>query len=941
MSGYRDADAVGRDADIQSAPPSMRRDVRLLGDILGQVIAESGGPGLLEDVERLRHAAIEARRDGSSPDAGLDEAAAERADDDIAALVASWPLERADAVARAFTVYFHLANLAEEHYRIRTLRERDTGGEPMRESLAAAVPVLREWLDPDAFDQLLADLRVHLVLTAHPTEARRRAVTEALRRIGVLLDEVADDRLGATHRTEAGRRLREEIDLLWRTAALRVEAMQPQDEVRTGTTAFDETLFLVIPDLYQALDRALQGDRSGQEPPLAPAFLRYGSWIGADRDGNPHVTAEVTLQAAEIQADHALRALENAATRIGRALTVHDPELPPDSELGAALAAARHRYPELVAELAARSPQEPYREFLLLAAQRLLATRLAAGLTAPDRLAYPSAAEFIADLQLLQRALVAAGARRQGYGELQRLIWQAQTFGFYLAGLEVRQHSSVHAQALAELRAAAETRASTGISGAGISARTREVLDTFRAIAAIQRRFGPDACHRYVISFTRSAADIAAVYELAALAVPADGAPPDLDVVPLFESDEDLAHSTHILDGMLELEPVARRLAGNGRHLEAMLGYSDSAKELGPVSATLRLYNTQLRLARWAAGHDIALTLFHGRGGALGRGGGPAGRAVLAQAPGSVDGRFKVTEQGEVIFARYGHPDIAQRHLEQVTSAVLVASAAHRAHRGVPVPGVPGPAGAASAGGTAESVPAEFRMVASQVDEAALAAFQALTGADGFAQWFGQVSPLDELGGMRMGSRPARRGVVAAAGLADLRAIPWVFAWSQTRVNLPGWYGLGSGLAAAVGAQEGAGLAAVQAAYQGWPLLASLLDNAEMSLAKTNRRIAARYLALGGRPDLTAMVLTEYDLTRRLVLAVTGHDRLLGGREVLSRAVGLRDPYVDALSHLQLRALATLRDPGAPALGEDEHDRLERLLLLTVNGVAAGLQNTG
>jgi phosphoenolpyruvate carboxylase len=946
LSGYRYEDAVGRDADIQNVPASMRADVRLLGDILGQVISESGGSDLLDDVERLRHAVIAARASDSS--SGDD--AARRADDDIAALVAGWPLERADAVARAFTVYFHLANLAEEHFRIRTLRERDTGGEPMRESLAAAVPVLRERLDPDAFDRLLADLRVHLVLTAHPTEARRRAVTEALRRIGILLDDLAEGRLGATGRAEADRRLREEVDLLWRTAALRVQAMQPTDEVRTGTTAFDATLFGVIPELYRALDRALQGEQSGLVPPLAPAFLRYGSWIGADRDGNPHVTAAITVQAAEIQADHALRALENAATRIGRALTVHAPELPSGSQLGTALAAARRDHPQLLAELAARSPQEPYREFLLLAAQRLRATRLAGDLSAPPGLAYPSAGAFTADLRLLQQALAAVGARRQAYGELQRLIWQAETFGFHLAGLEVRQHSSVHAQALAELRAG------TVAAGGEISARTREVLDTLRAIAVIQRRFGPAACHRYVVSFTRSAADIAAVYELARLAVPADSAPPALDVIPLFESDEDLANSTTILDGMLELDPVARRLAGNGRHLEAMLGYSDSAKELGPVSATLRLYGTQQRLARWAADHDIALTLFHGRGGALGRGGGPAGRAVLAQAPGSVDGRFKVTEQGEVIFARYGHPDIAQRHLEQVTSAVLLASAAHRG--GVPArsaghragdrePGGPaGPAGgsappgAGPAAGATDSVPAEFRLVARRVDEAALAAYQGLTGADGFAEWFGQVSPLDELGGMRMGSRPARRGVAGPAGLADLRAIPWVFAWSQTRVNLPGWYGLGSGLAAAVGRDE-SGLPAVQAAYQGWPLLAALLDNAEMSLAKTNRRIAARYLDLGGRPELTTLVLAEYDLTRRLVLAVTGHDRLLGGRQVLARAVALRDPYVDALSHLQLRALAALRDDAGPPVGPAERERLERLLLLTVNGVAAGLQNTG
>jgi phosphoenolpyruvate carboxylase len=949
LSEHRFADAVGRDADIQNVPASMRRDVRLLGDILGQVISESGGQDLLDDVERLRHAVIAARRGGSSPAAAVDDEAARQADDDIAALVAGWPLDRADAVARAFTVYFHLANLAEEHYRIRTLRERDTGGEPMRESLAAAVPVLRDRLDPDAFHQLLAELRVHPVLTAHPTEARRRAVTEALRRIGVLLDDLASGRLGTTGRAEAERRLREEVDLLWRTAALRVQAMQPLDEVRTGTTAFDETLFGVVPELYRALDRALQGEQSGLVQPLAPAFIRYGSWIGADRDGNPHVTAEITLQAAEIQADHALRALENATTRIGRALTVHAPRLRADSELAEALAAAHREHPALMAELAARSPQEPYREFLLFLARRLRATRLRRSLGAeaasPEDilLAYAGdAGEFITDLLMLQFELAVAGADRQAWGELQRLRWQAETFGFHLAGLEVRQHSSVHAQALAELRAAAAA------PGSAISARTREVLDTFRAIAAIQERFGQQACHSYVVSFTRSAADIAAVYELARLAIPADGTPPLLDVIPLFESDEDLENATAILDGMLELEPVRRRLPETGRHLEAMLGYSDSAKELGPVSATLRLFGTQQRLARWAADHDIALTLFHGRGGALGRGGGPAGRAVLAQAPGSVDGRFKVTEQGEVIFARYGHPDIAQRHLEQVTSAVLLASAAPRAGAG---PGRSSPPrGAGPAAGRADTVPAEFRMVAQRVDAAALAAYQQLTGAEGFAEWFGQVSPLDELGGMRMGSRPARRGVAGPAGLADLRAIPWVFAWSQTRVNLPGWYGLGSGLAAAIGGDaagdgreaDGAegGLAAVQAAYQGWPLLASLLDNAEMSLAKTNRRIAARYLALGGQPELTALVLAEYDLTRRLVLAVSGHDRLLGGRQVLSRAVALRDPYVDALSHLQLRALAALREDG-PAVSGDERERLERLLLLTVNGVAAGLQNTG
>jgi len=398
-----------------------------------------------------------------------------------------------------------------------------------------------------------------------------------------------------------------------------------------------------------------------------------------------------------------------------------------------------------------------------------------------------------------------------------------------------------------------------------------------------------------VVSFTRSVGDVAAVYRLARHAV-RSGPPPVLDVVPLFESGEDLQNATRVLDEMLGLEPVAARLAARGRNLEVMLGYSDSAKELGPVSATLALYD----------------------------GGGPAGRAVLAQAPGSVDGRLKVTEQGEVIFARYGHPVIGQRHLEQVTSAVLLASAPAVIEQG-------------------RAAARRFRPVADQMAGAALRAYRGLVGSGGFAEWLARISPLEELGRMRIGSRPPRRGTGAAPGpadLAELRAIPWVFAWAQTRLNLPGWYGLGSGLAAVAGGPGG--LDEARAAYQGWPVVTVLLDNAEMSLAKTDRRMAARHLALGGRDDLTAQVLAEYDLTRRLLLEVTGHERLLAGRPVLSRAVALRDPYVDALSYLQLRALAGLRaGPGPDGAAPGERDQLERLLLLAVNGVAAGLQNTG
>ena len=582
---------MNREKDRDQLPKPMRRDVRLLGDLLGEVIRDSAGQELLDAVEQLRHAVIEARQQDDAT-----------AGDQIAALVSSWNLEKAERVAQAFTVYFHLVNLAEEHQRIRILRERDSGEEPLRESLAAAVAELRGAAGPTAA-ALEPDLRVHLVLTAHPTEARRRAVVAALRRISELLFTVNDKQKGATERTEADRALREQIDLLWRTAQLRVKAMDPIDEVRTVMTAFDETLFRVVPAVYRELDRALQGAAAGASPTPVRAFLRFGSWVGADRDGNPFVTAQVTRETATIQADHALRALEAATIRIGRALTLSEATTPPPKQLLTALTEARAAQPELVEEIAARAPQEPYRTYLLYAAARLAATR------ARDAdLAYKHPAEYIADLRTVQDALATTGAARQAYGELQHLIWQAETFGFHLASLEVRQHSEVHTSALAELRA-----------GGATSPQTDEVLATIRAITWIQDRYGPDACHRYVVSFTRSADDIAAVYELAGHA---GGRAPQLDVVPLFESAQDLDNAPDVLSGMLRLDPVRDRLAASGRRLEAMLGYSDSAKELGPASATLRLYQAQARLAEWARGNDVRLTLFHGRGGALGRGGG-------------------------------------------------------------------------------------------------------------------------------------------------------------------------------------------------------------------------------------------------------------------------------------------------------------------------------
>jgi phosphoenolpyruvate carboxylase len=859
-------------------PEELRADVRLLGELLGKVLVEYAGQPLLDDVEKLRELTI----------AG-DGAAAEQ-------LVASWPHERAEDVARAFTCYFHLTNLSEELHRARVLRERDRSSDaPAVSELAQAV----EQIATDSGEQqaraLLNGLEFRPVLTAHPTEARRRAVLATIRRISSLLDERGDPRAGDSELAENRRRLVEQVDILWRTSQLRTSRPSPLDEVRSAMAVFEETLFDVVGNVYRRLDDALAGDAAGIRPPLVAPFVRLGSWIGGDRDGNPNVTAAITREAMQIQADHVLRALEQATEVLGRALTLDAATTPPSAPVRRILEDARAVNPDLIADIETRSPAEPHRQLLLLAARRLAATR------ARDAdFGYPRASDFLHELKVLQDSLVTAGAPRQAYGELQQLIWQVNSFGFHLAELEVRQHSSVHTKALEEV-----------LGGGELSDQTEEVLATLRVIGQIQQRFGPEACRRYVVSFTRNAGDLAAVYELADAAM--DGRPIELDVVPLFETGEDLQNSVEVLDNAIQLTRVRHRLTANDRRFEVMLGYSDSAKDVGPVSATLALYDAQARITAWAQRNAIRLTLFHGRGGALGRGGGPANRAVLAQAPGSVAGRFKLTEQGEAIPARYGNAAIAQRHIEQVTAATLLAS----------TPAVEERAAAAAD---------RFSVVEKTLDEAARTTYHRLVKADGFAEWFGRVTPLEELGQLPLGSRPARRGV-AVSSLEDLRAIPWVFAWSQARVNAPGWYGLGSALSA-VG-----DVAVLRDANQNWPLFQVMLENAEMSLAKTDRRILGRYLELGDRADLTQLMLDEHALTTEWVMKVLDEDRLLAGRRVLGRAVELRNPYVDALSYLQLRALRTLRTDDS--LDEEQIVRTRRLLLLTVSGVAAGLQNTG
>jgi phosphoenolpyruvate carboxylase len=902
-------------------------EVRLLGALLGQVIAEQAGPELFALVERIRKRTIALRRDDDPNERA-------RLDEELREL----DLGAAEAVIGAFALYFGLVNLAEAQGRVRALRRRERVARDgvLDDSVADAIRRLRRLGRADReLDGTIARLAVSLVLTAHPTEARRRTTLLALRRCGALLERLDDTRLTPSQDRDVRRRLREEITLLWRTSDLRLVAPAPLDEVRTAMAFFDATLFTTIPQVYRALDAALDPPtgrltgpaadtgRTGTRAPRVGPFLRWGSWIGGDRDGNPEVTAEITEKTLRIHADHVLRGYEAVATRLMQTLAAAAPPEHLSRSIESRLARDAEDLPETDRQLRRRFPEEAYRQRFGFIAERLRRTRAAlTGEAAPLSGRYGSPVELDAELAEIQEALVADGLERVAYGEVAELRWQLGTFGFHLASLEVRQHADVHRAALEAIRAG-RAPATELVPGVTLG----EVLATFRAVAAVQARFGVESCHRYVVSFTSAPSDVTDVLELATAAATHgsdDGRPPILDVIPLFESSAALADAGPILASLLEDPGYRAGIASRGDHQEVMLGYSDSNKESGLLAAAWMLHRAQSAMIAVAMERGVELTIFHGRGGAIGRGGGPTNRAIMGLAPGSVDGRLKLTEQGEVIAANYSNPTIARRHLEQATGAVLLASTPEH-------------------GELLERALAVGSAILDELAETSRAAYRALVHDDpGFASFFRDVTPIRELSDLRLGSRPAARGRRDVAPTIDaLRAIPWTFAWAQSRINLPGWYGLGAALEAYRATHGDAGLDEIARLARDWPFLSSLFDNAEMSLAKADMGVARLYAALATNPGDDRRwntIETEYRRTVSLLARVTGRERLLDGAPVLQRSVALRNPYVDSLSELQVRLLARLRGLAAD---DPERGRVLRLVQLTVNGVAAGLQSTG
>ena len=751
---------------------------------------------------------------------------------------------------------------------------------------------------------MLEKLEFHPVFTAHPTEARRKAVEGKIRRIAELLEE--NKRLGGSDKKENVRRLYNEIDALFRTSPIALKKPTPVEEADTILDIFDNTLFTTIPKVYHRFNDWLLGDKAGLEQPQCPAFFHPGSWIGSDRDGNPNVTAKVSRQVARKFSDHVIGALEEATRTVGRNLTMESETTPASAELKSLWSHQKEMSERLTDKAALISTKELHRAVMLVMADRLRYT-----IERDADLMYHSCDDFIADLQVVQRSLAEAGAKRSAYGPLQDLIWQAQTFGFHMVEMEFRQHSVVHARALEDIR-------EHGLHGerGELQPMTHEVLDTFRALGAIQKRNGIKAARRYIISFTKSAQNVRDVYELNRLAFSHPEDVPVIDVIPLFEQLEDLQNCVNVLEEIVKIPEVQARLKATGNKLEVMLGYSDSSKDAGPTTATLALHSAESRIVAWAAKHDIDLTLFHGRGGAVGRGGGPANRAVLAQPKGSVNCRFKLTEQGEVIFARYGNPVLAIRHLESVAAATLLQSAP-------------------SVEKTNTEMTEKYAHMTEVLDNASHERFLDLLNTPDFAPWFSIVTPLTEVGLLPIGSRPAKRGL-GAKSLDDLRTIPWVFSWAQARINLAAWYGLGSAC------EKFGDLDTLREAYEEWPLFSTFIDNIEMSLAKTDERIAKMYLALGDDENLSKKVLDEMKLTTKWVLKIVNDEWPLQHRHVLGQAIRIRSPYVDALSVTQVLALRSLRKKvDKEELSKSQQAEFIYLILCTVSGVAAGLQNTG
>ena len=918
------SDAAQSDKDLP-----LRVDIRLLGRLLGDTVREQEGEAVFAVIEQVRQHAINFNR-SQDPQAAKEMAEALNGLSPAATV----------SVVRAFTYFLHLANTAEDQHHIRRNRAHAKAGSKSRAgSLQHTLERLAEaGVGPAELAACLEVALVSPVLTAHPTEVQRKSILGLQRQVAELLDN--RDRISLTPEELIASEdvLRNAILTLWQTRMLRPERLAVIDEVKNGISFYDDTFFAELPRLYCQFEDLLKARHPGQDWVLPP-FFKIGAWIGGDRDGNPFVTAPVLAEAMRLQSAAALDFYLAELHTLGSELPLSQLLV----DISPALAALAARSPDSSAHRA----DEPYRRALTGLYARLAETsrrldhhealRRSVGEAEP----YQSSSEFRADLQILADSLAANGSTRLAGGRLRRLIRAAQVFGFHLAPIDLRQNSDVHERTVAELLARAggcpdylaldEEARIACVSAELASPRplhspyldysedTAGELAIFFMARELKDRYGDAALPNCIISKTDGVSDlleVALLLKEAGLLKP--GAEPALamNVIPLFETIEDLRQSSATMDRVLRLPVYRALIKARGDEQEIMLGYSDSNKDGGFLTSGWELYKTEIELTKVFAEHGVRLRLFHGRGGSVGRGGGPSYQAILGQPAGAVSGQIRITEQGEVIASKYANPEVGRRNLEILAAATLEATLLDNENRVA----------------SAEA----FYPIMERLSVLAFAAYRDLVyETPGFTRYFRESTPISEIAHLNIGSRPASRK--ASERIEDLRAIPWVFSWAQCRLMLPGWYGFGSAVKQWL-AETPEGLAMLQQMHVAWPFFRAQLSNMDMILAKSDLAIAARYAELVSDADfrqrIFARIRAEWLDTREVLLAITGQSEFLAENPLLARSMRNRFPYMDPLNHLQIELLRRHR------AGETD-ERVRRGIHLSINGVAAGLRNSG
>lgn len=927
-------DTQSHERDLLDAP--LHRDIRELGAILGKVLIEQEGEGFFDLEEELRILTKSLRSDYS-----VDTKCK------IDALIDSLDLEKASRIVRAFLFYFLLSNTADEVHRIRRQRAHAfIDGTPQRGSMEEAIIELREsGCSLDFVRQVLGLTKVVPVFTAHPTEATRQTVLQKILNISELLLRREISTLTPDELSELRNELHTEITMLWQTNEIRMNKVTVNDEIRRGLFFFREILYDTVPIFYERLNRSIkkvfsEDANSGDVKVEAPVLLKFGSWIGGDRDGHPFVTAEVTRNAFQMQKRQIISLYMKDMDRLYDTMSTSTRLVSASREMVESLENDKKSLADQISGEDLKDQSEIYRVKVFLIYRKLKNT------LEEKSQAYASADEFIRDLEVMCKSLLSNKGEAIADSKILPIIYKAKTFGFHLASLDIRQNSLVLFKAVTELFAASEVDRSFADldevsrskiltreilnarplvnSNLVLSAETKEVVSEFEAMKFGKEFTGQDSCTDYIISMSSAVSDVLTPLlfaKEAGLVKVRDGkiVESSIDVLPLFETIDDLKHAHIVLTDLFKNDAYRQHTALRGMVQKIMIGYSDSNKDGGIVTSNFELIKAQMNLKKVCDKYGLRLVLFHGRGGSVSRGGGPLNQAILSQPLGTIEGEIKITEQGEMIFVKYAMPEIALRHFELTTSAVILSTAKYKSG--------------------ARSSDRKYVSAFEKISEVAADHYRELVGHPGFFEYFRQVTPIDVIERIEIGSRPPSRD--NGNDLKNLRAIPWVFAWTQNRQLISGWYGFGYALEKAV--HDGiVTWEELSRMYKRWEFFKALTDNVEMVLMKSDMTIGREYVRLckdkKAAEKLFGMISEEFERSEKAVLNITGEEHLLDSNPSLQRSLRLRNAYIDPISLVQIKFLQMYRN----SISENEkRQQILDLLRSTVNGIAAGVRNTG